>query len=424
MRISISKKETMRIAIIGTGISGMVSAHLLAADHELTIYEAGSRVGGHTHTITVERAGQSFNLDTGFIVCNDRTYPNFLRLLAKLGVATQPSDMSFSVRCESSGLEYNGGSFLGLFAQPRNLFRRSFHRMLRDIFRFNREAPNLLNDPGDGPELGNYLRLGKYSSEFIDHYLVPIAAAIWSAEPAQIWRFPAKFLVRFCQNHGLLSVFDRPQWMTVAGGSQRYVDKIIAPFRDRIRLNAAVSSMRREMDRVVVTTADGHSESFDQAVVAIHGDQALKMLADPTPQEREILGGFAYQENEVALHTDTSLMPTCRRAWASWNYHVPHQPVQRATVTYHLNRLRNLQSNENFYVTLNRTDAIAPCKILRKITYHHPIYSHASFAAQKRWAEVSGVNRIHYCGAHWGYGFHEDGVNSALAVGRYFGASL
>ena len=414
----------MRLAIIGTGISGMVSAHLLAADHELTIFEAGSRIGGHTHTVTAERGGKSYNLDTGFIVCNDRTYPNFLRLLAKLGVATQKSDMSFSVRCESSGLEYSGGSLLGLFAQPSNLFRWSFHRMLREIFRFNREAPALLNDPGDGPELGDYLRVGKYSSEFIDHYLVPMAAAIWSAEPSQIWRFPAKFLVRFCQNHGLLSIFDRPQWMTVAGGSQRYVEKIIAPFRDRIRVNAAVNSIQRELNEVKVTTADGQTESFDHAIVAAHGDQALKMLADPTPQEREVLGGFSYQENQVALHTDTSLMPTCRRAWASWNYHVPRQPVQRATVTYHLNRLQNLNSDEDFYVTLNRTDAIEPSKILRNIIYHHPVYSHASFAAQKRWAEVSGVNRIHYCGAHWGYGFHEDGVNSALAVGRRFGVTL
>lgn len=414
----------MRIAILGTGISGMLAAHLLAADHELTIFEAGSRIGGHTDTVTIERGGRSYDLDTGFIVCNDRTYPNFLRLLAKLGVATQKSDMSFSVRSESSGLEYSGGSLLGLFAQPSNLFRWSFHRMLRDIFRFNREAPALLNDPGDGPELGDYLRVGKYSSEFIDHYLVPMAAAIWSAEPAQIWRFPAKFLVRFCQNHGLLSVFDRPQWMTVAGGSQRYVEKIIAPFRDRIRLNAAVTSMQRELNEVKVTTADGQAESFDHAIVAVHGDQALEMLVDPTPQEREVLGGFSYQENEVALHTDSSLMPTRRRAWASWNYHVPRKPVRRATVTYHLNRLQNLQSDEDFYVTLNRTDAIEASKILRKITYHHPVYTHASFAAQKRWAEVSGINRVHYCGAHWGYGFHEDGVNSALAVGRHFGATL
>lgn len=414
----------MRIAIIGTGISGMVAAHLLARDHELTILEAGSRIGGHTHTHSVERAGKRYELDTGFIVCNDRTYPNFLRLLAKLGVKTQPSDMSFSVHCESSGLEYNGGSLAGLFAQPSNLFRWSFLRMLRDILRFHREAPELLDDPGDGPELGDYLRTGRYSHEFIEHYMIPMASAIWSAEPAQIGRFPAKFLVRFCQNHGLLSVFDRPQWMTVAGGSQRYVEKIIEPFRDRIRLNVSVVSIHRDTSGVIVTSADGHSESFDQAVVAAHGDQALKLLADPTSLEREVLGGFSYQDNEVALHTDTSLMPKGRRAWASWNYHVPRQPVQRATVTYHLNRLQNLQADEDFCVTLNRTDAIDPGKILRKITYRHPVYSHASFAAQKRWAEVSGVHRVHYCGAYWGYGFHEDGVNSALAVAQHFGVSL
>ncbi len=414
----------MRIAIIGTGISGLAAAHLLATDHDLTIYEANSRIGGHTHTVTVERGERSFNLDTGFIVCNDRTYPNFLRLLAKLGVATQLSDMSFSVRCESSGLEYSGGSFMGLFAQPVNLFRLSFHRMLRDIVRFNREAPDLLDEPGDGPELCDYLRKGNYSANFIDHYLVPMAAAIWSAEPAQIWRFPAKFLVRFCENHGLLSIFNRPQWMTVAGGSQRYVDKIIATIRHRIRLDAAVSSVRREYGRVIVTTTKGQTESFDQVIIAAHGDQALRMLAEPTALEREVLSGFTYQENEVALHTDSVFMPRRKRAWASWNYHIPEKPVQRATVTYHLNRLQNLQSDEEFYVTLNRTDGIEPSKILRKIIYHHPVYSRASFASQARWAEVSGVDRIHYCGAYWGYGFHEDGVNSALAVCSKFGASL
>jgi predicted NAD/FAD-binding protein len=414
----------MRLAIIGTGISGLVVAHLLAADHELTIFEAGARVGGHTHTVTVERGGKRHDLDTGFIVCNNRTYPNFLRLLSKLGVATQPSDMSFSVHCESSGLEYSGGSLRGLFAQPGNLFRWSFHRMLRDIFRFNREAPALLKEPGDGPELGDYLRSSAYSAEFIDFYMLPMAAAIWSAEPAQIWRFPAKFLVHFCQNHGLLSIFDRPQWMTVAGGSQRYIDKIIEPFRDRIRLQSAVALIHRNARGVIVTTREGRADTFDHAIVAAHGDQALAMLTEPTVQEREVLGAFAFQENEVVLHTDTKLMPTCRGAWASWNYHVPRQPAQRATVTYHLNRLQNLRSDDDFCVTLNRTDAIDPGKILRKIIYHHPVYSHGSFAAQKRWAEVSGVNRIHYCGAYWGYGFHEDGVNSALAVGCYFGASL
>ena len=402
----------------------MTSAHLLAGEHDLTIFEAGPRIGGHTHTVTLDRAGKSHALDTGFIVCNDRTYPNFLRLLHKLGVATQRSDMSFSVRCESSGLEYSGGSLTGLFAQPRNLFRWSFHRMLRDILRFNRNAPALLDEPGDGAELGDYLRKESYSSEFIEHYLVPMAAAIWSAEPAQIARFPVKFLVRFCQNHGLLSIFDRPQWMTVAGGSQRYVDKIIEPFRDRIRLNAAVTSVRRTRDQVIVATPDGRSEAFDHAIVAAHADQALRMLADPTPQERMVLSSFAFQENEVALHTDTSLMPRSRRAWASWNYHVPREPAQRATVTYHLNRLQNLATEEDYCVTLNRTDAIAPDKILRKIIYHHPIYSRDAFAAQKRWAEVSGVHRVHFCGAYWGYGFHEDGVNSALAVCRHFGVTL
>jgi predicted NAD/FAD-binding protein len=414
----------MRLAIIGTGISGMAAAHLLASDHELTIFESSRRIGGHTHTVTLERAGKRYDLDTGFIVCNDRTYPRFLRLLAKLGVATRPSDMSFSVRCDASGLEYNGGSLWGLFAQPGNAFRLSFHRMLRDILRFNREAPALLNDAGDGPELGDYLRLERYSSEFIEHYLIPMAAAIWSAEPAQIWRFPAKFLVRFCQNHGLLCIFDRPQWLTVAGGAQRYVEKLVEPFRQRIRCAAAVTSIWRDQNGVVVTTADGETAIFDHAIVAVHGDQALRILAEPTPQEREVLGAFSYQENEVALHTDTSLLPTRRRAWASWNYHVPRQPAPRATVTYHLNRLQNLQSDENFCVTLNRTDAIDPSKILRKIIYHHPVYSHSAFAAQKRWAEVSGVNRVHYCGAYWGYGFHEDGVNSALAVARHFGAAL
>lgn len=418
----------MKIAIVGTGISGMVAAYLLHQDHEITVFEAGDYVGGHTNTVEVEMEGRIYAVDTGFIVFNDWTYPNFIALLNKLGVESQLSEMSFSVKCERTGLEYNGTNLNTLFAQRRNLLRPSFYRMIRDILRFNRESLNLLTQPEPGPSLGAYLETHRYSKEFIDHYIVPMGAAIWSASHETMWGFPARYLVQFFKNHGMLSVDERPTWRVIKGGSQRYVEKLVRPFRDRISLNSPVESISRYPDFVEVRVYEDRkthqAQRFDGVVLACHSDQALAMLADPSPREKEILGAIRYQENEAVLHTDISLLPRRRLAWAAWNYHLlPIQP-DRAVVTYHMNRLQRLTAPHEFCVTLNHTEAIDPAKILRRIVYHHPVYSHEAVAAQQRHGEISGTNRTYYCGAYWGFGFHEDGVKSALAACRPFGKGL
>ncbi len=413
----------MRIAVVGTGIAGMVAAHLLGGDHDLTVYESNDRLGGHTDTATISLPDGQFHVDTGFIVCNDRTYPNFLRLLAKLNVPLRDSTMSFSVHDEETGLEYNGGSWNGLFAQRLNLIRPSFWRMVREILRFNREAPDLLKSSGDGPTLRDYLTSHHYGAEFIVHYLLPMGAAIWSMPLDTMWDFPARFFVQFFQNHGLLSVYDRPQWLTVVGGSKSYIDKLTHTYRDRVRLNSPVRSVRRFDDHVEVESTNG-VERFDHVVLAAHSDQSLRMLADPSDAEREILGAIPYQENEAVLHTDESLLPRNKRAWASWNYHRSAEPSERPTLTYWMNLLQGIACKQTLCVTLNRTAAIRPETILKRVVYHHPVYQSKGIAAQKRWHEISGVRRTHYCGAYWSNGFHEDGVRSALAVGQWFGKSL
>jgi uncharacterized protein len=402
----------MKIAIIGSGIAGNVVAHHLHREHEIAVYEAAGHAGGHTHTHSIALDGERHEIDTGFIVFNDRTYPNFIALLAELGVESQPSAMSFSVHNELSGLEYNGTTLNSLFAQRRNLFRPTFHRMLRDILRFNREAPALLESANEIP-LGDYLAQRCYSREFIRDYLIPMGAAIWSTDPARMLSFPARFFVRFFQNHGMLSVNNRPQWRAIRGGSARYVEKLIAPFRGRIRLNTPIEMVRRLPDRVMVKARGVEPERFDDVFLACHADQALRMLVDATPLEREVVGAFGYQKNEAVLHTDTGLLPRTRRAWAAWNYHVA--PAQSAaTLTYNMNILQNLESCHTFCVTLNRTSDIAPGRIIKRLTYEHPLYTPAAVAAQRRQHEVNGVNRTYFCGAYWRYGFHEDGVVSAL----------
>jgi uncharacterized protein len=403
----------MKIAIAGTGISGLVAAHLLHREHELVVYEASSRAGGHSHTVEVETEDGSHWVDTGFIVFNDRNYPNFERLLAKLGVVSQPSHMSFSVSDGRGEFEYSGTP-RGLFARPGHLLTPSFLGMLRDWRRFNREARALIGMNGTAPSLGQWLEERGFSSHFIERLIVPQASAVWSADPEQMWSFPASFMAEFFDNHGMFNLHDRPRWRTVSGGSIRYVEAITAPWRDRIRLRAPVRSIERLHDRVRIEADGCESEDFDEVVVATHSDQALAMLADSSEAEREVLGAIPYQRNEAVLHTDASLLPRRRTAWSSWNFHLTEPATGRSTVTYWMNNLQRLRADRQFLLTLNRDELIDPEKVLRRFTYEHPVYTAEGVRAQSQHAEISGVRRTHYCGAYWGWGFHEDGVLSAI----------
>ncbi len=411
----------MRIAIIGAGVSGLVCAHQLHADHELVLFEASDRVGGHANTVRVETDAGVHDIDTGFIVFNDRNYPNFERLLDELDVATQASRMSFGVS-DGANFEYNGASPNGLFATRSKLIDPSFHRMIADLVRFNRDARELLASEED-PSLCDWLAQQRYSSAFVERLIVPQASAVWSADPAQMWSFPARFLVEFFDNHGMLGLRNRPRWQTISGGSRTYVEALTRPWRERIRLSSAVTEVTRHPDHIIVSARGCEPERFDAVVLATHSDQALALLGDPSERERELLGAIPYQSNEAVLHTDRSLLPRRRRAWASWNYHLAEAVTGRCTVTYHMNQLQSLQADCEFCVTLNRTDAIDPQRIIRTIQYAHPVYTSAGRAAQLRHHEISGRNRTHYCGAYWGWGFHEDGVRSALRVVGELGAA-
>jgi predicted NAD/FAD-binding protein len=414
----------MNIAIIGGGISGLATAHLLCGEHQVTLFEANDYLGGHTHTVDVPLDGTVWAVDTGFIVFNERTYPNFIRLLDHLGVASQPSVMSFSVTSEQSGLEYCATNLDTLFAQRKNLLSLHFWGMLREVFRFNRESRELCGSSDMTLTLGSYLAEKGYSRGFIDDFMVPMGSAIWSADPKTFLQFPAAAFVHFFTNHGILNVVDQPKWRVVSGGSRQYVEPLVRPFRHRVRLSSPVTVVRRLPDRVEVTARGGAAESFDQVVLACHSDQALAMLADPSAAERELLGAIPYQRNDTVLHTDERLLPDLPRARASWNCRIPRQEQAGVSLTYWMNRLQSLAAPKEFCVTLNSPDAMAPEQVIRRLVYHHPVYSAAAFAAQKRRDEISGVNRTWYCGAWWGYGFHEDGLNSALAVCRRFGKDL
>jgi predicted NAD/FAD-binding protein len=415
----------MKIAIIGSGIAGLTSAYLLNRNHAITVFEASDWIGGHTHTVDVQVGGQSYAVDTGFIVFNDWTYPNFIRLLSQLGVGFKATEMSFSVSDPISGVEYNGHNLNSLFAQRRNLLSPKFWGMVRDILRFNREALNDLNQQRIASDmtLGDYLKANGYSERFIQHYIVPMGAAIWSMSLNDMLGFPLQFFVRFFKNHGLLSVSDRPQWCVIEGGSSSYVAPLTESFKQHIRLNCAVTRVERDGDGVTVHSAAG-SERFDKVVFACHSDQALALLAAPTPTEQAILGALPYADNDVVLHTDTRLLPKRPLAWASWNYRLGGPVDQPAAVTYDMNILQGIQSDTTFCVSLNQTAAIDPSKILARYTYAHPQYSLAGMAAQARWEELLGANHSYFCGAYWANGFHEDGVVSALRVAREFGEAL
>lgn len=416
----------MKIAIIGTGISGLTTAHLLSKKHQVTVFEANDYIGGHTATVDVQVPSGKYAIDTGFIVFNNWTYPNFIQLMTNLKVAWKDSSMSFSVKSQATGLEYNGTTLNSLFAQRSNIFRPSFYRMVRDIMRFNKESLQVLETQND-ELLGDYLKKRNYSDEFKMNYIIPMGAAIWSASVEQMDLFPIEYFVRFFKNHGMLSVNDRPVWKVIQNGSRSYIDPLTQPFKNKIYLKTKVLQViRSEHEVAVMFEKDGATsvQSFDEVVFASHSDQTVKMLSDITPLEKEILNGFSYQPNSVVLHTDITLLPKRKLAWAAWNYFIPKTDLGRVALTYNMNILQGFESPEIFCVSLNQDSLIDPSKILRRFTYDHPVYTRAAFNSQKRWSEISGKNRTHFCGAYWGYGFHEDGVKSALQVCGSFGESL
>ena len=407
----------MRIAVIGAGVSGLVVARQLHARHDVTVFEAGDEPGGHSRTIDVSCGGRTYAVDTGFVVFNDRTYPEFLRILDDLRVPTQPSEMSFSVRCDRTGIEYSGASLNAVFAQRRNLGRPTFLRLVRDYLRFNRRAPKLL-EADERLTLDDFLEGVGFSHAFRDLYLVPMGAAIWSTDPARFGQIPVRSFVRFFHNHGLLGIRGKPRWYSITGGAREYVEALARPFRDRIHTRAPVTRVRRARDHVDVTVAGGHVAQFDQVVLATHSDQALRMLDDSSPEERAVLGAIDYQANSVVLHTDTSVLPRRRRAWAAWNSYIASDGGDRVATTYNMNRLQRFDASETFCVTLNQDERIDEAAVIARMTYHHPILNRAAIAAQRLWTEVNGRRRTWYAGAYWRYGFHEDGVVSGLRVAR------
>jgi predicted NAD/FAD-binding protein len=411
----------MKIAIIGSGISGLASAYYLHRQHEVEVFEAAPQIGGHTATVDVRLGGRRFAIDTGFIVYNDWTYPNFIALMEELGVTSKATSMSFSVRDQLSGLEYAGTSLNSLFAQRRNLLSPRFWGMLRDITRFNREAVAQLEAGAidDDTSLGDYLTAGNYKQAFIEQYLLPMGSAIWSADTSTMLDFPLQFFIRFFRNHGLLSVTNRPQWRVIEGGSRSYLEPLTAGFKDRIHCNAAVSKVTRNHAGALLELESGATQQFDQVIFACHSDQALAILQEPTNAEREVLGAIPYQDNEVVLHTDTRILPRNSAAWSSWNY-LQASRDERAVVTYNMNILQGLSAPETFCVTLNHSQAINPVKVLGKFSYSHPVFSLAGMKAQQRWHEINAAP-IWFCGAYWHNGFHEDGVNSALRVASAIG---
>ncbi|WP_374603242.1 NAD(P)/FAD-dependent oxidoreductase [Arenimonas sp.] len=410
----------MKIAVVGSGIAGLGAAWLLSRRHEVVLFERESRLGGHTHTHQVQQQGRNYRVDTGFIVFNPGNYPLLTKLFDELAVPSQPTTMSFSVHDAGNGLEYNATDLDGLFCQRRNLVSPRFWRMVRDITRFYRDAPALLADPGDGPTLGSYLRERGYSELFVRDHLVPMASALWSSPSETILDFPAKYLVRFMDNHHMLQVRDRPQWRVVCGGSSSYIEALQKTWSVQVRLSSPVRRIERDADGVGLSTDRG-IERFDQVVLACHSDQALALLADPSQAEREVLGAIPYQTNETVLHTDASLLPRRRKAWAAWNAYVPQAPGAPCTVSYCMNHLQSIDSPEPFVVTLGRGQAIDPAKVLARMQYQHPVYTHASVAAQARRGEINGGNRTWFAGAYWGFGFHEDGLRSGVEVARALG---
>jgi predicted NAD/FAD-binding protein len=416
----------MKVAIVGSGIAGLTAAHYLHPQHDITVFEQAAHIGGHANTVAVREGDRELALDTGFLVYNERTYPNFTRLLRELRVATQPSSMSFSVQCVRCKLEYCSHTLRGLFARRDQIFRPRFHRMLFEIWRFNRLGAAWLRSPHrEAMTLGGFLRRNGLSREFVRHYVTPMASAIWSATTADTEKLPLEFFLRFFDNHGLLSLSNQPEWRTISGGSREYVRALTQRFATRIHVDRPVRTLRRLPEGVRVTTGDGATLAFDKVVVATHSDQALRLLADPSPEEAQALRRLRYQQNDAVLHTDRRLLPRTRSAWASWNYHMESCERLESAVpmTYYLNSLQALDSPIPYCVTLNDRGRIQPDKIIRRIAYEHPVYTLESLEAQRRLKALSGMRHTYYCGAYLGFGFHEDGVNAGLDVVRSVAAS-
>ena len=415
----------MKVAIIGSGISGLTAAYLLHKDHDITVFEANDYIGGHTHTHEIKQNDKLWSVDSGFIVYNEQTYPNFISLLQKLKVEVQKTSMGFSVKSPSTNLEYSGGSLNTIFAQRKNLLKPSFLIMLKDVLRFNRIAVKELLTVDQSTTISDFLKRHNFSSHFIENYIIPMGAAIWSTAAEKTTEMPAAFYIRFFKNHGLLQVFNRPQWFVIKGGSKSYVKKIIAGFKENILLSSAVKGVVRTPDGVMIYhDKDKDPIKFDKVIFATHSDQALALLKDPSDNELSILSALPYQKNIAILHTDNSLMPKIKTTWSSWNYLLSGDPGKPVTLTYNMNILQSLDAQPDFLVTLNSSSEIDPTKIIKKIEYHHPLFTVDGVKAQKRKTEISGANNTFYCGAYWGNGFHEDGVNSALEVCKDFGVLL
>jgi predicted NAD/FAD-binding protein len=411
-----------RIAVVGSGISGLSAAYYLSRRHEVHVFERDNRLGGHTNTVMLESDNGPLPVDTGFIVHNDRTYPKFCGLMRELGVVTQPSDMSFAVTGHDGSFEYSSRGLGGFFAQKSNYFSRGHYTLLREILRFNREAPKVLNDPAaEGMTLKQFLDVGGYSPLFVDRYLIPMAGAVWSMAPEAMPRFPVLTLVRFMENHGMLGINTHPQWKTIRGGSQSYLAPLTAPFRERIAKDTTIAAIERSDRGVTLRFRDRPAQHFDEVIFACHGDQVLPLLARPTEPERKILSCFTATRNETCLHTDATLLPKRAAARASWNYLLGDSA--KVTVTYHMNRLQSLKTRQDYCVTLNANGSVDPRRVLRRMVYEHPLYTQAAIRAQEKWPEISGQNHTHFCGAYWFYGFHEDGVRSGMRVAEALGVS-
>lgn len=407
----------MKIAVVGAGVSGLTAAYLLSEHHDVTLFEREESLGGHAHTVDVPGGDRDFPVDTGFLVYNDQTYPSFIALLDRLGVASKKSTMSFSYRDVRRDFEWKGSTLNSIFAQRRNIFSAKFLRMVSDILSFNRTLRTLLNEPGDRDRtLADLLGEHQWSKEFLDWYLVPMGSAIWSANPLTFTEIPARTFAEFFSRHGLLSVRGRPTWRTIEGGSRVYVSRLEQEIAERgkIHTSASVVAIRRTRDAVAITTAES-VETFDHVVVACHSDEALALLVDANDEENSVLGSIAFQENDVTLHWDEAMLPRSKRAWAAWNYRDDSDRRALATLTYDISTLQSLDSPRRFLVTLNGHDKIDARKVLARFSYSHPVLDQASVRAQAQRHTLTG-NRTSFCGAYFGYGFHEDGVKSALEV--------